>query len=166
MTGRDTKPALLSGGNPQIPKGYGEEPVAAYLDAVPDSGPGGWKNAVCRKIDAIVSDQVRDGSANGNTSLVVGEGEVSDLILRLSNLDIANTLMVLMRGDHQLNETKLAAHLKTAEFRAATEEEIVNALGARPGSLGACGSMWPCEGRGRTGDRAAGAGAVRGPPQR
>lgn len=49
---------LLSGGNPQIPKGYGEEPVAAYLDAVPDSGPGGWKNAVCRKIDAIVSDQV------------------------------------------------------------------------------------------------------------
>jgi uncharacterized protein involved in outer membrane biogenesis len=42
------------------------------------------------------------GSANGNTSLVVGEGEVSDLILRLSNLDIANTLMVLVRGDRNI----------------------------------------------------------------
>ena len=52
----DTK--LLSGGNPQIPKGYGEEPVAAYLDAVPDSGPGGWKNAACRRIDEIVSKEV------------------------------------------------------------------------------------------------------------
>ncbi|MGZ8938154.1 MAG: proline--tRNA ligase, partial [Limisphaerales bacterium] len=44
-------------------------------------------------------------------------------------------VLALVRGDHQLNETKLAAHLKTAEFRAATEEEIVSALGARPGSL-------------------------------
>jgi prolyl-tRNA synthetase len=46
-------------------------------------------------------------------------------------------VLVLMRGDHQLNETKLAAHLKTGEFRAANEEEIVAALGAKPGSLGA-----------------------------
>ena len=50
MTG---KPKLLSGGNPQIPKGYGEGPIAAYLDAVP-----GWKQAVCRRIDAIVTEQV------------------------------------------------------------------------------------------------------------
>ena len=42
------------------------------------------------------------GSANGETSLVVGEGEVSDLILRLSNLDVANTLLVLMRGDKKI----------------------------------------------------------------
>jgi uncharacterized protein involved in outer membrane biogenesis len=42
------------------------------------------------------------GSANGETSLVVGEGEVSDLMLRLSNLDIANTLLVLMRGDRNI----------------------------------------------------------------
>ena len=42
------------------------------------------------------------GSANGDTSLVVGEGEVSDLILRLSNLDLANTLLVLMRGDRNI----------------------------------------------------------------
>ena len=42
-------PVLLSGGNPQIAKGYGEAPVKAYLDAVP-----GWKADVGRRIDAIV----------------------------------------------------------------------------------------------------------------
>lgn len=47
------EPTLLSGGNPQIAKGYGEAPVAAYLDAVP-----GWKQAVCRRIDAIVTEAV------------------------------------------------------------------------------------------------------------
>ena len=45
-----TRPKLLAGGNPQIAKGYGEAPVRAYLDAVP-----GWKQAACRRIDAIVS---------------------------------------------------------------------------------------------------------------
>ena len=44
---------LLSGGNPQIAKGYGEAPVRAYLDAVP-----GWKQAACRRINSIVSEQV------------------------------------------------------------------------------------------------------------
>jgi hypothetical protein len=48
-----TTPKLLSGGNPQIPKGYGEAPIQAYLDAVP-----GWKQAACRRIDAIVSQTI------------------------------------------------------------------------------------------------------------
>ena len=54
----NTKRKLLSGGNPQIPKGYGEGPVRDWLDAVPDTGPGGWKHGVCRRIDAIVSEEV------------------------------------------------------------------------------------------------------------
>lgn len=29
------KSKLLSGGNPQIPKGYGEAPVQAYIAAIP-----------------------------------------------------------------------------------------------------------------------------------
>jgi hypothetical protein len=48
-----TEPILLSGGNPQIAKGYGDGPVRAYLDAVP-----GWKQAVCRRIDDIVGQSV------------------------------------------------------------------------------------------------------------
>ena len=31
---RAAKPALLSGGNPQIAKGYGDAPVQAYIDAM------------------------------------------------------------------------------------------------------------------------------------
>ena len=40
---------LLSGDNPQIAKGFGDEPVAAYIAAVP-----GWKQAICRDVDALV----------------------------------------------------------------------------------------------------------------
>ncbi|MEO5804511.1 MAG: proline--tRNA ligase [Verrucomicrobiota bacterium] len=46
-------------------------------------------------------------------------------------------VVVLMRGDHQVNEAKLVGTLGTATFRAATAEEIFNALKAHPGSLGA-----------------------------
>ncbi|MGD0744336.1 MAG: proline--tRNA ligase [Verrucomicrobiota bacterium] len=45
-------------------------------------------------------------------------------------------VIVLIRGDDQLNEAKLAGLLVTV-FRPATPEEIFNALGAHPGSLGA-----------------------------
>jgi hypothetical protein len=43
------KPKLLSGGNPQIPKGYGETPVATYIAAMP-----GWKSAVGQRIDDLI----------------------------------------------------------------------------------------------------------------
>lgn len=43
------KPKLLSGGNPQIPKGDGDGPVQAYLDAMP-----GWKGEVGRHLDALI----------------------------------------------------------------------------------------------------------------
>lgn len=46
-------PALLAGGNPQIAKGDGDAPVQAYLAAMP-----GWKQAVGRRIDALVAQHV------------------------------------------------------------------------------------------------------------
>jgi len=45
--------------------------------------------------------------------------------------------IVLMRGDDSLNEAKFAAHIGTGVFRPATPDEIVQAMGASPGSLGA-----------------------------
>lgn len=48
-------------------------------------------------------------------------------------------VLVLMRGDDQLNEAKLAGQLGTTTFRPATPDEIQAALGALPGSLGAVG---------------------------
>ena len=44
---------LLSGGNPQIAKGDGREPVQAYLDAMP-----GWKGEVGRHLDALITQEV------------------------------------------------------------------------------------------------------------
>jgi hypothetical protein len=43
------KVALLSGGNPQIAKGYGDAPVQAYIAAMP-----GWKRGVGRRLDALI----------------------------------------------------------------------------------------------------------------
>lgn len=48
-TKKAAKPKLLSGGNPQIPKGYGDAPVQAYIAAIPD-----WKRDIARWIDAVV----------------------------------------------------------------------------------------------------------------
>jgi prolyl-tRNA synthetase len=48
-------------------------------------------------------------------------------------------VLILMRGDHQLNEAKLTGLLGTATFRSAEAEEIFTALRAHPGSLGAVG---------------------------
>ena len=47
------KPKLLSGGNPQIAKGYGDAPVQAYIAAVPD-----WRRDVCRQLDTIITKAV------------------------------------------------------------------------------------------------------------
>jgi hypothetical protein len=44
------KPALLAGGNPQIPKGDGDAPVQAYIAAMP-----GWKRDVGRRLDALIA---------------------------------------------------------------------------------------------------------------
>ncbi len=47
--GAPAKPALLAGGNPQIPKGDGDAPVQAYIEAMP-----GWKRDLGRRLDALV----------------------------------------------------------------------------------------------------------------
>jgi hypothetical protein len=43
------KPALLSGGNPQIAKADGDAPVQAYIAAMP-----GWKRDIGHRLDALV----------------------------------------------------------------------------------------------------------------
>jgi hypothetical protein len=48
---RAAKPVLLSGGNPQIPKGKGDRPVQAYIAAMP-----GWKSDLGRRIDTLIVD--------------------------------------------------------------------------------------------------------------
>jgi hypothetical protein len=50
QSGKAAKPVLLSGGNPQIPKGYGDAPVQAYIAAMP-----GWKRDIGRHLDALIT---------------------------------------------------------------------------------------------------------------
>lgn len=47
------QPVLLSGGNPQIAKGYGEEPVQAYIAAMP-----GWKSPLGARLDALITSAI------------------------------------------------------------------------------------------------------------
>ena len=44
---------MLSGGNPQIAKGYGDAPVQAYIAAMPD-----WKREVGQRIDTLIEQAV------------------------------------------------------------------------------------------------------------
>ena len=56
MTQKDeASPRLLSGGNPQIPKGYGDEPVQAYIAALP-----GWKRQAGARLDVLIVKAVPD----------------------------------------------------------------------------------------------------------
>ena len=48
-----SKPKLLSGGNPQRPKGEGDAPVQAYIAAMPD-----WKREAGEKLDTLIENTV------------------------------------------------------------------------------------------------------------
>ena len=53
---KDNKgPKLLSGGNPQIPKGEGDGPVQDYIAAMP-----GWKRRVGERLDELIVRTVPD----------------------------------------------------------------------------------------------------------
>lgn len=47
--GSGSGPRLLSGGNPQIPKGYGDGPVGDYIVAMP-----GWKRGIGERLDELI----------------------------------------------------------------------------------------------------------------
>ncbi|HEV2393338.1 MAG TPA: proline--tRNA ligase [Verrucomicrobiae bacterium] len=66
---------------------------------------------------------------------VPAERQIKTLVYIAENKPV----LVLLRGDDQLNEAKLAGMLGTTTFRSAETEEIFTALGAHPGSLGAVG---------------------------
>ena len=52
---KDSGPKLLSGGNPQIPKGEGDGPVQDYIAAMP-----GWKRALGERLDDVIVRTVPD----------------------------------------------------------------------------------------------------------
>ena len=74
------EPVLLSGGNPQIPKGEGDAPVQAYISAMP-----GWKQDVGRQLDSLIGIEVA----------VVALADVAD---RRANLRVVRDAKICRRG--------------------------------------------------------------------
>lgn len=62
-------------------------------------------------------------SANGEAALIMDGGSVGELMLRLSNLDIANSLVVLLGGDKQV-----PIHCMVGNFKAVKGDFKVEAL--------------------------------------
>lgn len=67
-----TPVVLLSGGNPQIAKGYGDAPVQAYIAAMP-----GWKSDLGRRLDSAIVQTVPGVSkaVKWNTPFYGNEGD-------------------------------------------------------------------------------------------
>lgn len=68
------------------------------------------------------------------------ERQIKTLVYRAIYADqTAQFILVLVRGDHQLHETKLLDSIAALEVRQASQEEVFELLGAHVGSLGAVG---------------------------
>jgi hypothetical protein len=131
------KPALLSGGNPQVPKGYGDAPVQAYIAAMP-----GWKRDVGRRLDALIVRTVPNvrKAVKWNSPFYGIEGQGEDQVWFLSFHCFTNYVKVaFFRGaslrpvppgaskqkdvryldiheDEELDEAQLAAWVKQASL--------------------------------------------------
>jgi prolyl-tRNA synthetase len=72
--------------------------------------------------------------------LVIKYGKLADRQIKTLVYVIGGEVtLVLLRGDHPLAEQKLADTIEAGDFRPAQPDEIREALGASPGSLGAVG---------------------------
>lgn len=55
------------------------------------------------------------GSANGDAALIMDGGTISEMLLRMSNLDIANSFLVLLGGDKQVPVRCMVANFKATD---------------------------------------------------
>ncbi|KPC55045.1 AsmA family protein [Amantichitinum ursilacus] len=76
------------------------------------------------------------GAANGNAAVIMNGGAVSKLILRLSNLDLANTLPILLTGDKEVPVRCFVGDLGVKNGDATirtlildTEKQVINGTG-------------------------------------
>ena len=85
------QPRLLTGGNPQIPKGEGAAPVNAWIAAVP-----GWKREMAARLDALIEEAFPEVTravkwnsplyGNGGTQRIIGM-HATDRYLKLALFD-------------------------------------------------------------------------------
>ena len=66
------------------------------------------------------------GAANGEAALIMEGGSVGELMLRLSNLDIANSLMVLLGGDKQVPIRCMVGNFKAVDGDFKVEDLVLD----------------------------------------
>jgi hypothetical protein len=120
------KPALLSGGNPQIAKGYGNEPVQAWIAAAP-----GWKSEAAQRIDDLITRAVPDvqKAVKWNSPLYGMDGKTWFLGLHVFARYIK---LAFFRGVHltpmppEGSRTPSARYLHLHEGEALDEKQLVD----------------------------------------
>jgi len=98
----------------------------ADLDPIDDALPSKFATPGLTTIDAL---------AKAEPSLAPASRQIKTLVYNVEG----KLQLFLLRGDHDLNDVKLSSAAGTENFRPATREEILEALSAEPGSLGAVG---------------------------
>jgi prolyl-tRNA synthetase len=112
------------------------EDVARFLGVSP-------KNKIKTLALMIDSGDQACGSTGEDAHSTPSVSSVAQGRLRASkNQGGARAVVVLMRGDHQLNEAKLSTGLAGIETRPMQEDEIRQLFGSPPGFLGPLGIEW------------------------
>ena len=104
--------------------------IAAVADEAGPAGPEEFPTPGVRTIEDLVTFQ---GGAEASR-------QIKSLVYVATIDGEQRPVLALLRGDHQLHETKLADGLRASAVRAAHPEEIRGLLGALPGSLGPVGA--------------------------
>jgi prolyl-tRNA synthetase len=104
--------------------------VAEIVDEAGPAAPEEFPTPGVRTIEDLIS---FPGGADANR-------QIKSLVFFATIEGEQRPMLVLLRGDHQLHETKLADSLRATAVRAAHPEEIRNLLGASAGSLGGVGA--------------------------
>jgi prolyl-tRNA synthetase len=105
--------------------------LAAIKDLVGPDAPGEFPTPGVRTIEDL---EKFPGGAKAS-------GQIKSLVYVATINNEPQPVLALVRGDHQLHETKLADSLLATAVRAAHPEEIRELLGAGAGSLGGVGAV-------------------------
>jgi prolyl-tRNA synthetase len=110
-----------------------EKAISRIAEIADDQGPGApeeFPTPGVRTIDDLIT---FPGGAEANK-------QIKSLVFFATIDGEQRPVLVLLRGDHQLHEVKLADSLRATAVRPAHPEEIRNLLGASAGSLGGVGA--------------------------
>jgi prolyl-tRNA synthetase len=108
-----------------LEKAVSRAQAPARSDPADDVAPEAFLTPGIKTIDQLTEFTGHPGSSFIKSLVLVADGQ---------------SVLALVRGDHQLSETKFQQAVGASEFRAARPEEIVGWFGAEAGSLGPVGA--------------------------